>query len=459
MISPLDEVSALIEQRTGLSVATRFRNDLQHILNEVAGNDLAGLCMALRQSPVSSPQWQAVVQALTIGETYFFRDASMFRLLRSQVLLPLIKQRREAHSLEINIWCAGCATGEEPYSLAITLLETLPDLNRWTIRLIGTDINAAALEQAQAGLYRDWAFRHCPAHIRQRYFEINQGEWRIRPEVCRMVTFQQANLLDQPPLPNCDLILCRNVLIYVARGYMGQVETSMYNVLAPGGWLILGPSEAMRTHRERWITHVFNDAIFYQKSPRPQPTPVTRRHTPHAPARAADDALRAAAEQYHKALTAVHNDQPDEAERLLVELLSNQPDHAQARTLLAFIFASRQALPEAHAHLDAALRSNSLLSDAHYLRATLYLEAGEDKMAEQALRAALYCQRDHPLATFLIGSVYARTGDLLRAQRAWAAAQSIAEALKPEARISDLSDMTVATFATLVQAQLDSLQG
>ena len=274
-----------------------------------------------------------------------------------------------------------------------------------------------------------------------------------------MVTFQQANLLDQPPLPNCDLILCRNVLIYVARGYMGQVETSMYNVLAPGGWLILGPSEAMRTHRERWITHVFNDAIFYQKSPRPQPTPVTRRHTPHAPARAADDALRAAAEQYHKALTAVHNDQPDEAERLLVELLSNQPDHAQARTLLAFIFASRQALPEAHAHLDAALRSNSLLSDAHYLRATLYLEAGEDKMAEQALRAALYCQRDHPLATFLIGSVYARTGDLLRAQRAWAAAQSIAEALKPEARISDLSDMTVATFATLVQAQLDSLQG
>src|SRR5690606_26943710 len=165
----IDEFSALIEQRTGLSAATRFRADLQDILSELAGDDMPGFYRTLRQSQPTAPAWQAVVRALTIGETYFFRDMDTFRLLREKVLPPIIQPRRAAKQLELTIWCAGCATGEEPYSVAITLLETLPDLYRWKINLIGTDINAAALEQARAGVYRDWAFRHCPADFRPRY--------------------------------------------------------------------------------------------------------------------------------------------------------------------------------------------------------------------------------------------------------------------------------------------------
>jgi chemotaxis protein methyltransferase CheR len=455
MVSPLDHIGTLIAQRTGLSVTTRFRSDFQYILRQVAGEDLTGFGQILQHSPLSAPEWQALVQALTIGETYFFRDADTFRLLRAQVLLPLIRQRRESRRLALNIWCAGCATGEEPYSVAITLLDTLPDLDHWQINLTGTDINAGALEHARAGVYRDWAFRHCPPDIQKRYFDAAHGGWQIKPQVRRMVTFRQANLLDPPAQPPYDLVFCRNVLIYLTRDNVAKIESGMHGALHPGGWLLLGPSEAMHTHRERWITHVFPGAVFYQKSPQAKATPVTRRHV--ITNGATNPAQRSNPDPYRAAVTAVHNDQPQEAERLLAELLAERPDHAPARTLLAYIFANRQALPEAHAHLDAALRSDSMFSDAHYLRATLYLEAGQPIEADKALRAALYCRRDHPLATFLMGNLLAQAGDVLRANRAWAAARTQIDPLSPDTRISDLSDMTAATFKTLIQAQIDSL--
>jgi chemotaxis protein methyltransferase CheR len=454
MHTSLDLIGALIEARTGLSVATRLRSDLQHILSQLAGDDLAGFTHTLQHSPTHAPEWQAVVRALTIGETYFFRDAEMFRLLRSQVLLPLIRQRRDARRLELNLWCAGCATGEEPYSLLIILLETLPDFDQWTIHLTGTDINAAALEQAKAGLYRDWAFRHCPVEIRGRHFEPAAGGWHIRPHLRGKITFRQANLLDAPPLSQCDVIFCRNVLIYITREQVARVEDSFYKTLNPGGWMLLGPSEALHTHRERWITHVFPGSIFYQKAPQPQSEPITHRHKPTRSIPAAP----VQPDLYRAAVNAVHAEQPAEAERLLAELLADRPNHASARTLLAYIFANRQALPEAHAHLDAALRSDSMYGDAHYLRAVLHLEAGQIAEAENALRAALYCRRDHPLATFLMGSLLAQSGDTVRASRAWAAARALTRALPPEARISDLNDMTAATFGTLIDAQIESLR-
>ncbi|HLV34646.1 MAG TPA: CheR family methyltransferase [Spirillospora sp.] len=453
----IDEFSALIEQRTGLSAATRFRADLQDILSELAGDDMPGFYRTLRQSQPTAPAWQAVVRALTIGETYFFRDMDTFRLLREKVLPPIIQQRRAAKQLELTIWCAGCATGEEPYSVAITLLETLPDLYRWKINLIGTDINAAALEQARAGVYRDWAFRHCPADFRPRYFDAAADGWRIKPYLREMVRFQQDSLLDQPSVQPCDLIFCRNVLIYLTRPHAAAVETKLHDALRSDGWLLLGPAEAVRTHRERWITHIFPGAIFYQKATQPQTAPVTRRYrTGHPPEIAPATNGKAATDLYSAAVHAVHDGQPYEAERLLAELLTVQPNHAPAHTLLAYIFANRNAGPEAHVHLDTALRIDSMFSDAHYLRAALHLEAGQRASAEKALRAALYCRRDHPLATFLMGNLLAQAGDLSRANRAWSTAHALVSALPPDARISDLSDMTAAGFSTLIQAQLDN---
>lgn len=452
----IEQISTLIEQRTGLSVATRFQADFQAILNQIAGDDLAGFYQTLQHSSHSAPGWQALVRALTIGETYFFRDADTFHLLRDQVLLPLIQQRRAERRLELSVWCAGCATGEEPYSVAMSLVDLLPDLDRWRIHLLGTDINATALEHARAGIYRDWAFRHCPADVRKRHFTPVSTGWVIKPALREMVNFRLVNLFDLPTLPAFDLIFCRNVLIYLTRGQAAALETNLHSILAPGGWLLLGPSEALRAHRERWITHVFSGAVFYQKPVKAQTGPVTRRHEAgHKPAEATIANGQPPVDLYAAAVTAVHNDQPHEAERLLAELLAERPNDARAHTLLAYIFGNRSALPEAHTHLDTALRCDTMLSDAHYLRAALFLEAGQTEQAEQALRAALYCCRDHLLATFLLGNLYAQSGDLVRANRAWSAARVQVNTLSPEARVSDLSDLTAAAFHTLIESQLD----
>jgi chemotaxis protein methyltransferase CheR len=265
--------------------------------------------------------------------------------------------------------------------------------------------------------------------------------------------------LDAPPLPLLDIIFCRNVLIYLTREHVAEMEAALFDTLILDGWLVLGQSEAIHTQRERWITHVYPGAIAYQKAQEGHSLPITRHHQPMSIVEpAATNGSHPPKQLYAAAVEAVRADQPAEAEQLLAELLAEHPNHAQARTLLAYIFANRQAVPEAHAHLDAALQTNSMLGDAYYLRATLHLEAGQQNAAEQALRAALYCQRNHPLATFALGNLYAQNGDHLRASRAWESARELIHKLPPEMPVSDLSDMTAATFGTFIQTQLDSLE-
>ncbi len=454
-----DDISALIEQRTGLSVRTRFQSDLQAILHDLAAGDLPGFYHTLRHSAVTAAAWQAVVQALTIGETYFFRDATLFDALRTPIFESLIRHRRDQRHHELNIWCAGCATGEEPYSIAILLRELLPDVDRWTINLIGTDINEQALEHARDGIYREWAFRHTQPNLRGQYFVPVPGGWQIKPALREQVIFRQANLLDAPPLPQLDIIFCRNVLIYLTNEHVTAMEATLFDNLSANGWLVLGQSEAIHTRRERWITHIYPGAIAYQKTEQIQDQPITRRYQARQPSMLpAANGRQPPQALYANAVAAVHADQPGKAEQVLAELLTEHPHDAQAHTLLAYIFANRQAVPEAQAHLDAALQTDTMLADAYYLRATLYLESGERIAAEEAVRAALYCQRDHPLATFMLGNLYAQSGDQLRACRAWETARDLIRDLPPETPVSDLSDMTAATFGTFIQTQLDSLE-
>ena len=456
---PFDDISALIEQRTGLSVRTRFRSDLHMILEDLAAGDLPGFYHTLRHSHVTDSAWQAVVRALTIGETYFFRDESLFQTLRAPIFDTLLRQRRQQNRCELNIWCAGCATGEEPYSIAILLHELLPDADRWAINLIATDINQHALQHARAGIYRQWAFRHTRPTLRAQYFDSVPDGWQIKPALREKVLFRQANLLDPPPLPQLDVIFCRNVLIYLTREHVAKMETTLFDSLTPNGWLVLGQSEAIHTQRERWITHIYPGAIAYQKTQKAQPQPITRRYKPpisNETAEANDSYPPQAL--YDAAVDAVRAEQPAEAERLLAELLAEQPQDVRAHTLLAYIFANRQAVPEAHAHLNAALKNNAMFGDAYYLRATLHLETGEQSAAEEDLRAALYCQRNHPLATFMLGNVYAQHGDVDRATRTWEIARELVNKLPPETPVSDLSDMTATTFSTFIQSQLDSLE-
>jgi len=467
--SLVNQIAELVEMRSGIAVRAQMRDALPEIILSLAGGDLAGYYDRLCQQTETDGEWQQLVDALTIGETYFLRDQAHFDLLRQRLLPAIIARRREQGDLYLNIWSMGCATGEEPYSLAITLHELLPDIDDWRIHLIGSDINGLALHAARRGVYRQWAFRHTDLDFQQLYFDPTPTGLAIRPHIRKMVSFRHANLFRPAHVPafTFDLILCRNVLLYFDAAHVQQAEKSFHKLLSTGGWLLLGRAEVIRATAEQWEPHVFGEATAYRKPPKLRPVVagsiqggyVHPQNSAHPQISAHNGASRASADDYARAVRAVHQESFEEAERLLTRLLNTCPNHALAHVLLASLLANRQQIDEAHTLVDNAIRLEPLLADAYYLRALLFLEQGHVDKARHTLRTAIYCQRSHPLASFMLANLHARAGERNKASRYWNNVRRAIGDLKPESLVSDISNITVGQLQTMVSDQLMAPSG
>jgi chemotaxis protein methyltransferase CheR len=190
---------------------------------------------------------RSIAEAMTINETSFFRDSRPFELLRTDLLPQLIEARRHARSL--SFWSAACSTGQEAYSLAMTMLEHFPMLAGWNIRIEGTDICAEVVERAKAGCYhRIEINRGLPARFVVRYFDHAGENWVVKDEARRMCHFRQANLCG-PQLPfhrsddRFDVIFLRNVMLYFSQETRRVLLKNIHRILAPDGVLFLGSSE------------------------------------------------------------------------------------------------------------------------------------------------------------------------------------------------------------------------
>ncbi len=450
-----------IQTRLGIDMTAGRGIQLADLINPLSGGDVAAYLAQLQNTPETAPVWQTLIDALTIGETYFFRNRAQFAMLREQILPALTWQNRDTRRLRV--WCAGCATGEEPYSVAMTLLDALPDPARWTVQVLGTDISQRALTTAQQGIYRrEWSFRHDDDDQQRRYFTRTNNGYHVRGDVRRLVSFQWMNLVSARPQPPADLILCRNVMLYFHRDARRQSEQTLQVSLRPGGWLMLGQSEALLTGRDTLHLETASGAFAYRKpTPSAARTPPTRlpqtddhiRLTSTLPPPSADmpgdrDTL------YAQAVDAFHAEAHDHAEQLLSRLLDAEPRDVYGRVLLAAVFANRGAAAEAQMHLNAALRYDPLCADAHYLRAMLYLENQMTEKAMETLRRALYSQAGHPLAAFLLGTLQAQAGNPRRARNLWEQALAAVRTLPPDRPISDFNPRTASDFAVLVQNEL-----
>jgi chemotaxis protein methyltransferase CheR len=187
---------------------------------------------------------EEVVDALTTNETSWFRDQHPWDSLRLTILPELIEQKRNSRTLQI--WCAGCSTGQEPYSLAMLLQEHFPELATWNISIVGTDISQAVLDRARAGRYGQLEVnRGLPAHMLVRHFEREGMEWVIEDPIRTRVRFQRHNLVGPwPAFPPFDLIMMRNVMIYFDLETKRTLLARVRDALAPGGLLLLGGSES-----------------------------------------------------------------------------------------------------------------------------------------------------------------------------------------------------------------------
>lgn len=192
-----------------------------------------------------------IIDAISTNETLFFRDMGPFEVLQHKILPDLIDRRTEKSSgllpIPIRIWSAACSTGQEVYSIAIVLNELLPDLNKYKIKLIGTDISDSAIGQASYGTYNKFEIeRGLSKDKLQKYFIPNGGNWKISDEIRAMVSFAKQNILEPfIGLGKLDIIFCRNVAIYFNIEDRKKLFEKIASLLEPDGYLIIGSTESL----------------------------------------------------------------------------------------------------------------------------------------------------------------------------------------------------------------------
>jgi chemotaxis protein methyltransferase CheR len=251
-----EQIKQAIIARTG----HHYYADKDHLLRERLDRRLTATgcgsfkeyLALLGQPRKGAAEWQELESEVTIGETFFFRHAEQFAALRDIILPDLIRAQRRRRALRI--WSAGCAIGAEPYSIAILVERLLgPDLRDWTVEIVGSDISARALAQAQEGLFSEWALRGMPPAAREKDFTFMPDcrRWRIAERHRMRLRFVRHNLLslpeqgESPAWAGFDLILCRNVLIYFGADRIAPTLSALARCLSPTGWLMIGHSDAI----------------------------------------------------------------------------------------------------------------------------------------------------------------------------------------------------------------------
>lgn len=224
----------------------------------------------LRSGSVSATEMRALLNEITVGETYMFRNPSQLAALRDTIIPQITADQNHARAKHIRIWSAGCSTGEEPYTLAMALLELGEDqLHGWTLEVLATDINDASLETAHAGVYGEYALRNIAPAFRSKYFDRHdQNRLQIKNRVKSVVRFSRLNLndLDSFRLLNpIHVIFCCNVLIYFDLASKSHVIQGFYSKLLPQGYLFLGHAESLfQVNTPFHLVH-FPQATAYRK--------------------------------------------------------------------------------------------------------------------------------------------------------------------------------------------------
>jgi chemotaxis protein methyltransferase CheR len=211
-----------------------------------------------------SQELPALLDSLMICETSFFRNLPQFDLLREVVLPELTAKKVRTGTRILRVWSAGCSTGQEPYSAVIALLETLPDRESWTIRVVASDLSFTALERAQSGLYREDQLKGVDPVTIGRYFRKENGQYVVKEEVKKRVIFDYHNLKNDNGLRGLDIIFCRNVMIYFDAEEQRRLVSRFANCLLPGGFLFVGHAESLQGQSTRFAMVHRNKGIAYR---------------------------------------------------------------------------------------------------------------------------------------------------------------------------------------------------
>lgn len=224
-----------------------FWRRIQNRMRLLDCHDLKDYYRVLRYDS-SETELRELLNVLTTTETYFFRNEPQLRAFQEEILPEMLQRKQAQGECHLRFWSAGCASGEEPYTLGMILREYLPQIEEWKITVVGTDINTHVLQKAREGLYSGRSLRETPDHYISKYFTVEGEQYRLHDTIKNMVTFRVGNLIhpeDASLMQNVDCIFCRNVLIYFNVESCKKVINMFYENLVPQGYLLLGHSESL----------------------------------------------------------------------------------------------------------------------------------------------------------------------------------------------------------------------
>ncbi len=480
--------SKLLLDRCGLFFPENRRTELEYRLRMAfaasACANLDEFYDLLLDAKAGSVEMDILINAITISETHFFRDTAQFNALARQVLPQVIERKRSQRTLRI--WSAGCSSGEEPYSIAMLLRELLPDVDEWSITLLGTDINTASLDRARRAAYGTWAFREERAlQMRAKYFRQSGNRYELLPEVRRMAIFNKLNLVDtvypsyDTNTMSMDLILCRNVTIYFSEGVTRWVVDRFFDALVDGGWLVVGHSEPSVDIYRRFRVRNFPDTVLYQRMPEtgilrwplaiqstpvsipplpvqlaaPLPTPVAEqpgadtapliRVTPTASAESQLDQARDLLEFGHT----------DQALELLLKLAKDRPKDAAVCVLLGQAYANLGSWPEAEFWCVRAVELDKLALEAYYLLSLVFQHKNKLDTAIEAMRKVIYLDRTYILGHYTLANLFRDKGLFPQAQKSLDNALRLLVNQSPEAVVPGSRGVTVGRLREAVTRQ------
>lgn len=432
-------VAEVVAARTGLNFPAERRDDLRRGVAAAAQalgfDDEAGCAAWLEAGVLTNAQVHTLAAHLTVGETYFFRERGSYEVFMERLVPELARKRGDERRLRV--WSAGCCTGEEPYSIAMALHRSLPDIAAWDVAVLATDINPRFLARAAAGVYGEWSFRGESGDLRERYFRRTpEGRHAVVREIRKLVKFAPLNLAaDVYPSPangtwGLDAVFCRNVLMYLTPETARTVVAKLHDALADGGWLSVSPAEASNPALREFAAERDERAVFYRKGP-----PRTDAAAPAAldpPAAFVPDSggLRAPP----RAPIARPTARP--------KVRKEPPAPAVSPAERARAHADLGELDAALEWCDRWTAEDKLDPGGHYLRALILCEQGRAAEASSSLQRLLFLQPDFVLAHYTLGSLAATGGERAQARRHFQNALALLERCDADAVVPESGGLT-----------------
>lgn len=455
----LDRFRAVIARRMGLQFDDGKMNLLANVLRQrldALGRIGADAYLSsLGHNGADQGELRALASRLTVAETYFFRGADHFQAL-AELVLPERMHGRDAHR-PLRLLSAGCASGEEAYSLAMLLRERFPEILRSDVRIVGIDINPVMLAKAREARYSAWSLRETLPEIRDRYFHAENKSFVLDESIRSMVSFEERNIAGEEQAlgdsDRHDVIFCRNVIMYFVPDAVQRVVARLTRALAPAGYLFLSHAETLRGLSQDFHLRHTRDAFYYQKRGESEALPEPPRTADSVlPMDSIDvswvDAVRHASERIEslsrnsgKRTTAASAPDAREGESqhtgarlsFAFELLRQERFHealealddlppktaadCDAQLLRAVLLTNCGDVPAARAVCEQVLSLDDLSAGAHYLTALCCEHGGDRNGAAEHDRAAIYLDPAFAMPHLHLGLLAKRSGELATARR------------------------------------------